>query len=206
MISKRRRWWWRQKSDFLAARTSKMKLCSVKASYVWTYAWWERTSDVTQDCWSPDKWFRLPPMCVCACVSANVSEKIRRMIWRGREKEMCIYVDVFLSLSRRVLFNARMTLWPTVSGFRIFDKIQRSMGVKRRRKRNGVFIFSNKHSRQKKWSCSFIHFNPHSNEMCPSFLISTHRHSLIFQQEHTLSLPAHSFAVHQMMMAIEREK
>lgn len=142
---------------------------------------------------------------VCACVSANVSEKIRRMIWRGREKEMCIYVDVFLS--RHVLFNARMTLWPTVSGFRIFDKIQRSMGVKRVRKRNGVFIFSNKHTRQKKWSCSFIHFNPHSNEMCPSFLISTHthRHSLIFQQEHTLSLPAHSFAVHQMMMAIERE-
>lgn len=53
----------------------------------------------------------------------------------------------------------------------------------------------------------FIYFNPHSNEMCPSFSSIHTLYSLIFQQEHTRLLPAYSFAVDQMMMmVIEREK
>ena len=149
-------------------------------------------------------------LCVCACVSANVSEKIRRMIWRGREKEMCIYADVFLPLSLSIVMSYSTHGWLSDrqwAGFayliRFKDRWEWNDGG---RETVCLSFRINIHVKRSEVVHSFIHFNPHSNEMCPSFLISTHRHSLIFQQEHTLSLPAHSFAVHPMMMAIEREK
>ena len=117
---------------------------------------------------------------------------------KRRKKTVCIYVCVCVCIYTflDVLFNARMTRWPREIGFRpfsfslsfslrFFDKIsglmrdeeEEEMNIKKRRRRrksNQMFIFSNKHTRQKKWFRSFISID--TLMRCVHLLINTHTH------------------------------
>lgn len=70
-----------------------MKLSSVHASYVWTYALWETTSSVAQGYWSPDKWLHLRPMHMNICYRRKTYARKRLKGWfdmEKKKKKVCI--------------------------------------------------------------------------------------------------------------------